>query len=209
MAKRRLASTAMLVRYGQSGWVCGWLVSIELSIARWIRIGIEIEISVYMNEHESAKTPSFHCSRQSRSRRRKVGSMPRSGGSTGFTYVDMAKRPVAGPLARRHEPPPTIPAWLGALGLFPELRVGHHAAPTDLRAFCGRIEVRLRGRLRQWSRGRRIALGLCGIANWLRLGGNRARQPRALLLELDAQPGELPLDLSDLLLALVEPLPLR
>src|SRR3954452_12384805 len=93
MAKRRLASTAMLVRYGQSGWVCGWLVSIELSIARWIRIGIEIEISVYMNEHESAKTPSFHCSRQSLSRRRKVGSMPRSGGSTEFTYVDIARGP--------------------------------------------------------------------------------------------------------------------
>jgi hypothetical protein len=46
-----------------------------------------------MNEQESAKTPSFHCSRQSRSRRRKVGHMPRSGGSTGFTYVDMAIGP--------------------------------------------------------------------------------------------------------------------
>ena len=37
----------MIARYGQSGCRCWWwLVSIELSIACWIRIGIAIEISV-------------------------------------------------------------------------------------------------------------------------------------------------------------------
>src|SRR5689334_4572271 len=135
--------------------------------------------------------------------------MPRSGGSTGFTYVDMAKRPGSKPLARRYEPPATIPARLAALGVLPELRVGHHAAPPKLGALRGRLEVRLRGRLGQGGRGRRVALGIRRIADRLGLRRNVPCELGPLLLKLHAQPGELALDLADRLLALVEPLPLR
>src|SRR5437764_1181000 len=209
MTNRHAARPAMAARYGQSGCRCSCrLMSMEWSIARWMRIGIVIEISVYRSEHVSAKTPSRHCSRQMRSRRRKVGSMPRSGGSTEFAYVDMAMRPsVTGPLPARRATADDTSAAGCALTAFLELRVGQHAAAVMLRA-CGRLEIGLGGRLRQGSRRRRFCVGL-RLARRLGLRGDGACELGPLLLELDAQPGELPLDLSDRLLTLVEPLPLR
>src|SRR5438874_4693584 len=52
-----------------------------------------------------------------------------------------------------------------------------------------------------------MALGL-GITGRLRLTRGRAGEPLPLLLEMHAQPGELPLDLANRLLALLEPLSL-
>src|SRR5439155_19855858 len=60
---------------------------------------------------------------------------------------------------------------------------------------------------RQRGRRRRLALGL-RIVGRLGLAWSRSGQARPLLLELHAQPGELPLDLPNRLLAFVEPLPL-
>ena len=57
-----------------------------------------------MSEHASPKKPRRRCSHQSGRSLRKVGSRPRSGGSTGFTYVDMRGKAAAGrtePLTRR------------------------------------------------------------------------------------------------------------
>src|SRR6476659_380530 len=120
--------------------------------------------------------------------------MPRSGGSTELTYVDMEKRPPQqAPSASRRAASDDSSEAGGCLALFLELRRG------------GRFEVRIARRLRQRGRRRRLTLGL-GIARRLRgLTRRGACESRPLLLQVHAQPGELPLDLANRLLALVEP----
>src|SRR3954470_16485988 len=134
--------------------------------------------------------------------------MPRSGGSTELTYVDMAKRPHAACPRARDEQPTTIPAPQRALALFLELWVGEHAAAAALR-LRSRLEVRVARRLRQRGRRRRLAprLGIAGRCR-RRLARRGAGEAGPLLLKMHAQPGELPLDLANRLLPLVEPLAL-
>ena len=140
------------------------------SIARWMRIGIVVEISVYASEQLSANTPRCHCSRQRRSSLRKVGSRPRSGGSTAFMYVDMAKRPSQRAPSPERRAKSTIPARLraAALAAFPDSLGGLRASAARLRA-RGRLEIGLARRLRQRRRRRRLAIRL-GLSRRFGLG---------------------------------------
>jgi hypothetical protein len=90
--KRTAASPTIATMYGQSGRECE---TIAWSTARCVSTGIAIEISVYAKASESPRAPRRHSARQSRSSLRKVGSRPRSGGSTGFGRSGMAEEPTS------------------------------------------------------------------------------------------------------------------
>src|SRR5438270_373931 len=124
-------------------------------------------------------------------------------------YVDMAKRPSQRAPSPERRAKSTIPARLraAALAAFPDPLGSLRASAARLRA-RGRLEIGLARRLRQRRRRRRLAIRL-GLSRRFGLGWGAARHPRSFLLEPDAQPGELPFDFPDRLLALVEPLPLR
>src|SRR5690348_5008637 len=92
--KRTAASPTIASTYGHSGCLC---CSIDWSIARCEISGIVIEISVYANARQSARIPRRRSPHHMRSSLRKVGSRPRSGGSTGFARSGMRKEPSGGP----------------------------------------------------------------------------------------------------------------
>src|SRR6478609_3869005 len=104
---RTAASPTITAMYGQRR--CEW-PTIAWSIARWVRRGIVIETSVYANASDSPRAPRRRSSHQSRSSLRSVGSRPRSGGSTWFTYPGMANEPAPALSSAARAAPPTLAA---------------------------------------------------------------------------------------------------
>src|SRR6478609_3306799 len=104
---RTAARPTITAMYGQRR--CEW-PTIAWSIARWVRRGIVIETSVYANASDSPRAPRRRSSHQSRSSLRSVGSRPRSGGSTWFTYPGMANEPAPALSSAARAAPPTLAA---------------------------------------------------------------------------------------------------